>query len=161
FITEMLTSSADAVVALTETGRRALLDAYQVEPRKLMVIRHGRLPLADAAPTDAATTAPTVLTWGRLDAATGLSLGIDALAQMRNSRRAPRYAVAGPVEPAYREGLVRNAEAHGVADRLVFAAGYVPAHHLAALVGAADLVLLPYVENDRTASAVLAEAVGA
>lgn len=161
FITEKLTTSADAVVVLTETGRRALLDAYQVEPRKLMVIRHGRLPEAGEPPSDAAPTAPTILTWGRLHAAKGISVGIDALAQMSTSSPAPRYVVAGPVENAYQESLARHAETLGVADRFEFAAGYIPVHHLATLVGAADLVLLPYADNDRTASSVLAEAVGA
>lgn len=160
FITEKLTTSADAVVALTETGRRALLDAYQVEPRKLMVIRHGRLPEAGQPPTNA-PTAPTILTWGRLHPATGITLGIDALAQMRTSRPAPRYVVAGPAGQDYQESLVRRAETLRVADRFEFTAGYVPVHHLAALVSASDLVLLPYADNDKTASSVLAEAVGA
>jgi hypothetical protein len=37
-IVETLTTSADAVVVLTEDGRQPLLYDYRVEPRKLMVI---------------------------------------------------------------------------------------------------------------------------
>ncbi|WP_051367949.1 glycosyltransferase [Hamadaea tsunoensis] len=161
FIIEMLTSSADAVVALTETSRRALLDDYHVEPRKLVVIRYGRLPAPTAHPAAAAGRTPTVLTWGRLYAGMGLELGIDAMARLDAGPLAPRYVLAGPIDDAYAQDLTRRAEALGIADRVELLPGYMRPGRLAEMVSGADMVLLPYTENDRTSSAILAEAVGA
>lgn len=160
-IVDTLTSSADAVVVLSETGRQTLLDDYRVEPRKLMVIRHGGLPSAGESRSTSPVSGPTILTWGRLGPAKGIDLGIAALARLRGLQPAPRYVVAGPIDPAYRQNLLEQAESLGVADRVEIAAGYLDRPTLSALVDSADVVLLPYAEADATSSAVLAEAVGA
>ncbi|WP_144123159.1 glycosyltransferase [Catellatospora sichuanensis] len=164
FIVEMLTSSADAVVALSETGRRVLLDDYRVEPRKLMVIRHGTAAAAQPAVPAARST---ILTWGRLGPKTGIELGMAALALMNEVR--PRYVVAGPLDPAlspadgaaYRLSLTRLASKLGVADRVEFAIGHLAGEPLRALVESADVILLPRDHEDRAASAVLAESIAA
>lgn len=164
FIVEMLTSSADAVVALTETGRRVLLDDYRVEPRKLMVIRHGTAP---AARPLAPAARPMILTWGRLGPKAGVELGVAALAQLNTVR--PRYVVAGPLDPAlssadaaaYRLGLADVARRLGVADRVELTIGQLAAEPLRALVESADVILLPREHDDQAASAVLAESIAA
>jgi glycosyltransferase involved in cell wall biosynthesis len=158
FIVEALTSSSDAIVVLTETGRQTLLTDYGVEPRKLMVIRHGGLPHPPRSAAEAPSRRPTIVTWGRLTPAKGVHIGIDALARMHGMEPAPRYIAAGLIDPAYRQTLMERAESLGLADRVEIGERHLSARSLAALVDSADVVLLPYAASDRTASAVLSEA---
>ncbi|WP_246001636.1 glycosyltransferase [Allorhizocola rhizosphaerae] len=171
YILETLTQSADAVVTMSATGRRRLLDDYRVEPRKLRLIPHGA-PAGtslDRVRRVVNRAHPMVLTWGLLGPGKGIEWGIDALSVMDPDGPRPRYVVAGQTHPKvvaqqgerYREFLSERAERKGVAHLVEFEPGYLSAERLRELLREADVVLLPYNSDEQVTSGVLTEAMAA
>lgn len=166
FILEMLTQSADAVVTMSEIGRRRLLDDYRVEPRKLMLIPHGAKVAQQSARVAERGRRPVILTWGLLGPNKGIEWGIAALAAMSLLRPRPRYVVAGQTHPRvlaregerYRELLAERAESQGVAHLVEFEPSFLSAERLHELLQEADVVLLPYNSHEQVTSGVLTEA---
>lgn len=168
FVLEMLTQSADAVVTMSETGRRRLLDDYRVEPRKIMLIPHGATVVADHFTRVVEKgRRPVILTWGLLGPGKGIEWGIEALRALRKMRPQPRYIVAGQTHPrvlakdgdSYRDSLMEQAETLGVANLVEFEPGFLSPERLRQLVREADVVLLPYDSHDQLTSGVLSEAI--
>jgi polysaccharide biosynthesis protein PslF len=169
YVLEMLALSADAVVTMSQSGHRRLLDEYRVEPRRLMLIPHGA-PAPDAVARVAGRARrPTVLTWGLLAPGKGIEWGIDALAAMSLLRPRPRYVVAGRTHPelsaeegdGYREFLAQRADDQGVAHLVEFEPTFVRPQRLRQLLREADAVLLPYDSHEQVTSGVLTEALAA
>jgi glycosyltransferase involved in cell wall biosynthesis len=169
-ILESVVAKADAVVTMTMTARDRLAAGYAVDLAKVAIIAHGAPALrATAAEPPVRTRYPTVLTWGLLGPGKGIEWGIAAMAMLRDLRPMPHYVVAGQTHPkvllhqgeAYRDRLrdqVRQAE---LEPWISFDGRYRDAGELAALVHAADIVLLPYDSTDQVTSGVLIEAVAA
>ena len=169
-VLEAVMMAASAVVTMTRAARDRLLAGYRVDPGKVGIIAHGA---PDAAPATRAMrpagARPTVLTWGLLGPGKGIEWAVEAMAQLQDISPAPRYVVAGQTHPkvvardgeAYRDGLVRQAEALGVKDSIVLDGRYHDAGSLADLVDSADVVLLPYDSTVQVTSGVLIEAVAA
>lgn len=158
FILETLVRTAAAVVTMSETGRRRLLDDYGTDPTKVVLIPHGAKAFADRVTRPAGPgRRPMILTWGLLGPGKGIEWGIAALRGMRELTPTPRYVVAGQTHPKvlasageqYRESLVTQAQELGVTDLLEFVPGYLNAERLRALVQEADVVLLPYDSHDQ------------
>jgi glycosyltransferase involved in cell wall biosynthesis len=109
------------------------------------------------------------LTWGLLGPGKGIEHAIDAVALLRDRGLHVAYTVAGQTHPrvraregeAYRCSLEARARAQGVGDLVRFAARYLPTAALSRLIGAADVVLLPYDSLEQVTSGVLIEAVTA
>jgi len=169
FVLEMLTQSADAVVTMSESGRRRLLDDYRVEPRKLMLIPHGAQAPDPTPGGSSGGRRPMILTWGLLGPGKGIELGISALSSMSLLRPRPRYVVAGQTHPRmpaeegqhYYESLARHAKSEGVTHLVEFEPGYVSPERLRELLREADVVLLPYTSREQVTSGILIEALAA
>ena len=109
------------------------------------------------------------LTWGLLGPGKGIEHAIDAVALLRGRGLDVAYTVAGQTHPrvharegeAYRRSLEARARAQGVGDLVRFVARFLPAAALSRLIGAADVVLLPYDSLEQVTSGVLIEAVTA
>ena len=174
-ILDEVIAAASVVVTMTQTARSRLLDIYGTAPEKVFVIPHGA---ADhrTAPADHAMTVPaqttgrrTVLTWGLLGPGKGIEHAIDSIALLREHGLDIDYQVAGQTHPrvlgrdgeAYRQALQARARAGGVADRVHFDGRFLPGATLSQLIGAADVVLLPYDSLEQVTSGVLIEAVTA
>jgi glycosyltransferase involved in cell wall biosynthesis len=161
--------AASAVVTMTLTARTRLLDIYGTSPEKVFVIPHGSADNRVVAAPRAQARPPTALTWGLLGPGKGIEHAIDAVALLRDRGLRVGYTVAGETHPrvrardgeAYRESLAARASAHGVADLVRFDARFLPAPALAGLIGAADVVLLPYDSREQVTSGVLIEAITA
>lgn len=169
YVLEMLAGSADAVVTMSHSGYRKLLDDYRVEPRRLTVIPHGA-PAPDAVARVAGRTSrPMVLTWGLLAPGKGIEWGIDALTAMSLLRPRPRYVVVGQTHPdlsaeeadGYREFLAQRAAERGVAHLVEFEPAFAGPQRLRQLLREADVVLLPYDSREQVTSGVLTEALAA
>jgi polysaccharide biosynthesis protein PslF len=166
-VLERVADRADAVVAMTMTARRRLVDGYRVDPGKVVVIPHGVSPRP--GPAVRRPGPPRLLTWGLLGPGKGIEFAIDALAALGPRQPAPGYHVVGQTHPrvlardgeAYRTSLRHRADAHGVGDRLTFEPAYVAADELARTVADADVVVLPYESREQVTSGVLVEAVAA
>ena len=173
-ILEEVVAIADAVVVMTGTAQRRLLDGYLIDAEKVVLIPHG-------APTDWAAVAsagrdasagsdagvPIILTWGLLGPGKGIEWAIEAVARLHDLEPAPRYLVAGETHPkvlehqgsAYRDGLIAEVARLGIGDRVEFDDRYLDQASLRKLVASADVVVLPYDSKDQVTSGVLIEAV--
>jgi glycosyltransferase involved in cell wall biosynthesis len=174
-ILDEVIAAASVVVTMTQTARSRLLEIYGTAPEKVFVIPHGA---ADhrTAPANLGLTVPaqaagrsTVLTWGLLGPGKGIEHAIDSIARLREHGLEIDYRVAGQTHPrvlgrdgeAYRRALQARARARGVADRVHFDDRFLPVATLSQLIGAADVVLLPYDSLEQVTSGVLIEAVTA
>jgi glycosyltransferase involved in cell wall biosynthesis len=175
-VLERVMAAADAVVTMTPTARRRLLNGYAVDPDRVALIPHGA-PGNQVPDTDngvpggamAPTHRPTILTWGLLGPGKGIEWAIDALAELHHLDPAPRYLVVGETHPrvaeregeAYRQALLARAGERGVGHLVEFDARYLDARALSRVVAHADVVLLPYDSREQVTSGVLVEALAA
>ncbi|MBO9577571.1 MAG: glycosyltransferase [Microbacteriaceae bacterium] len=161
---------ASAVVVMTEAASETLARRYSVSPSKVHVIPHGVADPWRAAPSVRRShDRPTVLSWGLLGPGKGVEWGIRALALQPAVEPAPRYVIAGQTHPkvaaeageSYRDSLLALALELGVDADVEIDGRYRDAPELAALVLAADVVLLPYDSREQSTSGVLVEALAA
>jgi glycosyltransferase involved in cell wall biosynthesis len=171
-VLEAVVAAADAVVTMTYTARRRLLAGYHVDVDKVRVIAHGAPEPSGSSSQPTSTIPagpPTVLTWGLLGPGKGIEWGIEAMALLRHLRPTPRYVVAGQTHPkvavregeAYRTALQRRVDDLSLTGSVHLDGQYLDDSSLAALVAAADVVLLPYDSTEQVTSGVLIEAVAA
>jgi glycosyltransferase involved in cell wall biosynthesis len=171
-VLEAVVAAADAVVTMTYTARRRLLAGYHVDVDKIRVIAHGAPEPSGSSSEPTSTISagpPTVLTWGLLGPGKGIEWGIEAMALLRHLRPTPRYVVAGQTHPkvvvregeAYRDALQRRVDDLSLTESVRLDGQYLDDSSLAALVAAADVVLLPYDSTEQVTSGVLIEAVAA
>lgn len=158
---------ADRVVVMTGPAADRLLAGYAVDPRKVVTIPHGATTSDTVVGND--QRAPTLLTWGLLGPGKGVEHVIDAVALLGDVRPRVRYTVAGVTHPkvlardgdVYRDGLIRQSWARGVASTVTFDDTYRDVASLAAFVSTAQIVVLPYDSRDQVTSGVLVDAIAA
>jgi len=164
-VLEEICALAGAVVTMSHAAKDRLTAGYDVSAAKVRVIPHG-------AELDTAAIEPVadrILTWGLIGPGKGIEWGVEALAQLRDLDPKPHYLVAGQTHPKvaerdgerYRESLRERAKLLGVSDQLQLDASYRPTEEMAALIGSASVVLLPYDSTEQITSGVLIEAVAA
>jgi glycosyltransferase involved in cell wall biosynthesis len=163
-VLERVLAAAAAVVTMTPTARRRLLQGYPVDPDRVTLIPHGaadnRLPSVDRP------ARPTILTWGLLGPGKGIEWVVDALTRLRDLEPEPRYLVVGETHPrvaerdgeAYRHGLMDRATRRGIGHLVEFDDRYLSIDALGRLVAQADVVILPYDSREQVTSGVLVEA---
>ncbi len=175
--------SSSIVVTMTRTARRRLIDGWDIDPGKVMVIAHGaeqnRWPVRATSPPWRGAGGepehpigqigerPVVLTWGLLGPGKGIEWAIEAMAGLADLDPRPLYRIVGQTHPrvlehageAYREALMKGVTEWGLDGHVTFDARYLDGTQLRAIVRSADLVLLPYDSRDQVTSGVLTEAV--
>ncbi len=172
WILEQVCAAADVVVLMTETAHTRLLDGFDVDPSKTVVIPHGAAtPAAVRSSHDdrRADHAPRVLTWGLLGPGKGIEWAIDAMAELADMRPRPQYVIAGATHPkvrehsgeSYRQMLSDRASNSAAATSVSFDDTYRDLASLTDLIRSADLVVLPYDSKDQVTSGVLVDAVAA
>jgi glycosyltransferase involved in cell wall biosynthesis len=169
-VLERVCGAADAVVVMTEHARRRLIADFDVDAAYVTVIPHGATTpssddgrLAGRRPGDPLR----LLTWGLLGPGKGIEWAIDAMAMLHDARPRPTYLVAGATHPkvrardgeAYRTMLMGRSWRNGAAAAVSFDDAYRDLPSLTGLIGAADLVILPYDSEDQVTSGVLVDAV--
>lgn len=174
-ILDEIIAAASVVVTMTQTARSRLLDIYGADPEQVFVIPHGAADnrVIASSNADAASMPngdrPKVLTWGLLGPGKGIEHAIDSMALLRDRGLHVDYQVAGQTHPrvlgrdgqAYRRALMTRARSRDVAGRVHFDDRFLPPAALGRLIGAADVVLLPYDSLEQVTSGVLIEAVTA
>jgi glycosyltransferase involved in cell wall biosynthesis len=168
-ILDAVIAAADAVVTMTKTARSRLFDIYGTPPGKVFVIPHGAADNRVAAESAEAAGRPLVLTWGLLGPGKGIEHAIDSMAMLRDRGLQADYQIAGQTHPrvvdregeAYRLALKARVQDRRLGDRVHFDDRFLPAATLGHLIGAADIVLLPYDSLEQVTSGVLIEAVTA
>lgn len=180
-------AASSILVTMTETGRQRLLDGWDVDPERVLVIPHGAVAnrgdafargdaalgedLGGAGPRTERTAAsagrPRILTWGLIGPGKGIEWAVEAMAGLADLDPRPEYHVVGQTHPrvveregeGYREGLVARVEQLGLHGHVTFDSRYLDGPALRATVREADIVLLPYDSRDQVTSGVLTEAV--
>ena len=176
-VLERVLAVADAVVTMTPTARRRLLECYPADPARVALIPHGapdnRLPDALRLPGGPGArpfgARPTILTWGLLGPGKGIEWAIDALARLADLDPQPRYLVVGETHPRvvercgeeYRHRLMKQAAQQGVAHLVEFDDRYFATADLGRIIAGADVVILPYDSPEQVTSGVLVEALAA
>jgi polysaccharide biosynthesis protein PslF len=176
-ILEEIVHRCETIVTMTNTARDRLIQYYEVDRRKVVVIPHGA---ADTRPTPGAASRivgsdpragirPTVLTWGLLGPGKGIEWALEALALLGDLTVAPEYHIVGSTHPRvheafgeqYRDGLIGLADSLRLQGCVRFDNRYLTQPALNALVRDADIVLLPYDSREQVTSGVLIEAIAA
>ena len=137
--------------------------SYEIDLAKVRVIPHGVSGMLGALPPKQVAGA-RVLTWGLIGPGKGLEWAIRSMAELRDLK--PEYLIVGTTHPkvllhegeAYRERLTAIVDELGLQKVVRFVDAYPDADELAAVVGSADVVLLPYDSRNQVTSGVLVEA---
>lgn len=154
------------IVTISDSAREILATSYSIESADVTMIPHGS-GWSPHPPNRAPRR--ELITWGLLGPGKGLERAIGALPDLRNLDPRPRYRIVGRTHPAiarrnglsYRKGLEDLIVALGVEDMVEFVDSYLHEQELEELVAAADVVLIPYDNNNQVSSGVLIEAVSA
>jgi glycosyltransferase involved in cell wall biosynthesis len=167
-VLEAVIDAAAAVIVMTESARQRLRDIFDVDDSKVATIAHGAaVPAYDDERNG--WDRPMVLTWGLLGEGKGIEWAIDAMAQLKDLRRRPRYLIAGRTHPKvaalegerYRDMLIQRSWATGVAASVSFDDSYRDVPSLTRLIQQAAVVVLPYDSRDQVTSGVLVDAIAA
>ncbi|WP_433264357.1 glycosyltransferase family 4 protein [Actinosynnema sp. CS-041913] len=144
-----LANRADSLITCSAAMRTEVAHLFEVDAGGITVLHNGiearrwRVRSADVAAARAAYSpdgAPLLLFFGRLEWEKGVQDLIAALPRIRRAHRGARLVVAG--EGTHGEWLVEQARKHKV-RRAVDFVGHLPDRALAALLAAADAVVLP------------------
>ncbi|MFB3819230.1 MAG: glycosyltransferase [Candidatus Methylomirabilales bacterium] len=165
---------SDRVVALSQRSVQILREVYAAPEEKLALIPHG---IPDVAFVDPAfykdqfgvEGRKVLLTFGLLSPNKGLETMIDALPRIVARYPEAVYLILGVTHPhvkrvqgeAYRLELQQRAERLGVAAHVVFHNRYVDLKELCEFLGAADVYVTPYLDQDQVVSGTLAYSLGA
>lgn len=141
----------DAVVTLSDHGRRLLLESAAVGPERVHVIPHGaldyltRLPAETPLPGElAATGRPVVLCFGLVRPYKGVDVLIEAFHELPD---AELWIVGRPLGVDL--GQLRELAAP-LADRVRFVPRFVPDSELPAYFRRADVVVLPHRDAEQS-----------
>lgn len=168
-----LCARADAVVVLSEAGKKILASDYGVERRKLRVIPHGvpDVPFesTDAAKRDLGFGGRTLIsTFGLINRGKGLEYAIDALRAVVPRHPEIVYLILGETHPevrrsegeVYRESLKERIRSYGLERHVRLIDRYLGFDELIGYLRATDIYLTPYVNPVQIVSGTLAYAVG-
>lgn len=151
------------LVLLSGVARRQLLAAHDVDPSVVVVIPHGSLWSAADPPTGRRRR---LISWGLLGPGKGIELALQAVARVDLDPEVT-YHIVGQTHPkvmaasgqSYRRSLETLSGQLGLASRVRFVDRYVQDRELQRMVSAADLVLIPYDNDEQVCSGVLTDAI--
>ncbi len=161
-----LAGQASALVVPSHAARVGLEDVYGITADQVMVLPHG----SDWEPVEM-TPGPRhrIITWGLLGPGKGIERAIAAVSKLGDLRPPISYRIVGQTHPnvlksqgfAYRshlEVLIRRCRLEG---QVILDDGYKSESDLQRIVGTADLVVIPYDNNEQACSGVLTDALAA
>ena len=164
---------SDRLIVMSERSVDFLRKIYQVEAEKIVLIPHGipDVPLLDSATYKAkfhASEKKVLLTFGLLSPGKGIETMINALPEIIKTHPDIIYMVVGATHPHhktiqgedYRIGLHLLAKKLGVENHVVFYEHFVTDEDLLEFIGAADIYVTPYLNEEQIISGALAYALG-
>jgi glycosyltransferase involved in cell wall biosynthesis len=167
-------SRSDRVIVMSDTARQFLTDVYGVPAERVSFAPHGipDVPFVDPSfykDLFGVEGRKVVLTFGLLSRNKGIEVMVRALPEIARKHPEVVYIVLGATHPhvrrtegeAYRLGLQQLARRLRVADRVQFHDRYVELDELVEFLGAADLYVTPYLNEEQIVSGTLAYAMGA
>lgn len=154
---------AGTLVVPSATARHRLISGHAVDPANVEVIPHGSSWSPWPRPRGVRRH---LITWGLIGPGKGIERSLRALARL-DLDPPVTYDIVGQTHPkvlahsgqAYRrsiEGLVAEL---GLEDRVRFVDRYIGDEELELLAGAADVVVIPYDNDEQVCSGVLTDAI--
>ena len=172
-LTRRICERADAIVVLSQTGKRLLATTYGVDAAKVRVVHHGvpDVPFHSAEPSKARfglTGRAVISTFGLISRGKGLEYGIEAMRSITERRPDALYLILGETHPSvrrhegesYREELTALVARYGLGKNVVLIDRYLEFDELIAYLGATDIYLTPYLNPVQIVSGTLAYAIG-
>ncbi len=169
---ELITRSTRLLV-MSERGRQMMMDVYQTPAAKLDFIPHGipDIPFVDPSyykDQFGVEGRVVLLTFGLLSPNKGIEHVLKALPQILAEFPNVVYIILGATHPnevrehgeAYRIGLERLAKQLGVQKSVIFYNRFVEIDELKEFIGAADLYVTPYLNENQITSGTLAYTFG-
>ncbi|MCK8600471.1 glycosyltransferase family 4 protein [Desulfoferrobacter suflitae] len=165
---------SDRLVVMSRRAERILGEVYGIPRGKVAMIHHGipDVPFVDPnfyKDQFGVEGRKVLLTFGLLSPGKGIETMIDALPRIVKENPEAVYVVLGATHPhvrrdqgeGYRHSLQRRASELGVADHLIFHNRFVDLNELCEFLGAADIYVTPYLNQEQIVSGTLAYALGA
>jgi glycosyltransferase involved in cell wall biosynthesis len=153
------------MVVLCESARRAMAATFGIPGDEVLVIPHG----SELTPRPSnPSPRRRLVSWGLLGPGKGLERAIRSVARIRDGGTDVRYRIVGRTHPevarregfAYRRSLERVVAELGLENQVDFVDRYVDDGELSSIVAWADLVIVPYDNQDQVSSGVITEALG-
>ena len=173
-VLEQLAALSDRVVVMSRHGEQFLQDIYQVPADKIDFIPHGipDFPFVDPnfyKDKFAVEGKRVLISFGLLSQFKGLEYVVQALPEINRHVSDVVFLIVGATHPAllqeegeaYRLSLQRLARDLGVEEQVIFHNRFVESQELVEFIGAADVYITPYLNEDQITSGTLAWAVGA
>jgi len=165
---------SDRLVIMTRRAREFLEEIYDIPRHKIDLIPHGipNLPFTDPnfyKDQFGVEGRTMLLTFGLISRNKGLEYVIEALPAIVEQYPNVVYVILGTTHPAvlrhegesYREHLLDLVKEKGVEDHVIFQNRFVSLTTLLEYIGAADIYVTPYLNEEQIVSGTLAYAVGA
>ncbi len=172
--TEKIIHCSERLVTMSQRGAAMLQSVYNVPQNKIAVIPHGipDVPFIDPNFYKDDLHIPgrrAILTFGLLSPNKGIELMIQAMPHIVEKYPDAVYIVLGATHPAilqhsgekYRTDLERMARDLGVSDNVIFINKFLELEELCRHIGAADVYVTPYPNQEQSTSGTLAYAIGA
>jgi glycosyltransferase involved in cell wall biosynthesis len=172
-IVRRIAQISDRLVVMSERAKHILQDVYEVPSAKIALIHHGipDVPFVDPnyyKDQYGVEGRKVILTFGLLSPGKGIETMIDALPAVVAQHPDVVYIVLGATHPqvkkeqgeAYRLALQRRARELGVGKHIIFHNRFVELKELCEFLGAADIYVTPYLNQEQIVSGTLAYALG-
>ncbi len=173
-VMEELVRRSDRVVVMAHKGAEMLREIYGVPEAKVDIIPHGipDIPFVDTRFHKAQFGVEgrmVLLTFGLLGPGKGIEHVIEALPEIVRRHPSVVYLVLGATHPhlvardgeSYRLSLERLAEERGVKEHVIFYNRFVSLDDLKEFIGATDIYVTPYLNEQQITSGTLAYVFGA
>ena len=172
-VMQELIARSTRLVVMAERGRRMLEEIYQAPPARIDLIPHGipDMPFVDAnffKDQFHVEGKLVLLTFGLLSPNKGIENVLNALPEILAEFPNVVYIVLGATHPnllreqgeAYRLSLQRLAKKNKVQKHVIFYNRFVELEELKEFIGAADIYITPYLNEEQITSGTLAYAFG-
>jgi len=171
---QLIGERSAAVVVMTETARRLLVQEYGLPENRVRAIPHGVPPMPasdrDRAKAKLGLEGRTVIvTFGLVDPRKGLEYAIRAMHPVAERHPEALYLILGRTHPefarasgeSYRHDLTMLVESLGLSEHVRFIDRYLAQEDIVGYLRATDVYVTPYLDPNQITSGTLAYALGA
>ncbi len=172
-VMDALVSRCQTLIVMAVEGRRILIEVYDADPAKIVVIPHGipDRPFAPTAPMKKQLGLEghdVILTFGLLSPGKGIETMVEAMPAIVARFPTALYVVLGATHPhtiehegeAYRESLKALSGRLGVSNHVRWVDAFVETDAVLDYLEAADIYATPYLDQTQITSGTLAYAIG-
>lgn len=172
-VLEEMGRMCEVMVVMVKTGRKILLDVYDMDPKKVTIIPHGvpnvhRVSATSVKKSLGFSGMSILSTFGLINRGKGIEHVIEAMPEILKKHPNVVYLVLGETHPgvrkhegeSYRNMLSETIDRLGLQDRVRFNNRFLSLNELVRYLCATDVYVTPYLNKDQIVSGTLAYALG-